>query len=142
MKSAVAMPKKERQRENLVLVRRGDLMTPIRRTGSCLLQRVKHLGAMGFKPLNHLADVPNSRYLWKSLLLHLGQTGCVCPIMYHHEESNKNIRCYRFASGLNLPRILEEMGANQAEGEWIREVLEGKCSGQHSMDEYMVPLSD
>ena len=125
MKRAMAMPEDTRKRESLVLMKMGDLITPIRRMGPGAKHRVKQLTALGFHMVNHLADVPNARYLWRKLLETLKKEKAVNFRMHHDVKTMKNVNCYVFANHLQAESVIMQMGLDndQAEAEWVKEVL-------------------
>lgn len=136
LKKVVAMPHEEEQRENLILMKKGYLLSPIRRMKKYVGTRKRQLQAMGFQPIKHLTEVPNTRYLWKSLLATLRKHGLVLFSMDVDKKTKKNIQCYRLSEILDPSKVIQDMNLMQQQGDWIREVL----SAQQNSDKMAVPM--
>lgn len=138
--TTIAMPVKPIDREGLGVMKLGDKLVAIRRVGRGMVARRKQLSGMGWKPVGHVGTLPNCRYLWKKLLAVLTGSGKVRTIMDHDQQTGKNTRCYKVASGINLKSLVKDMClTNPQECQWVEGMLDGKCD-QNAIEQYMVPM--
>jgi hypothetical protein len=145
--NALRMPEKTRNKEEevfKVFVNPAEhLLVPVRRQLMSMPSREKELIDAGFVATSEMAGVHKAMCFWQNAIKVMQKHGIVnMRYVGHPKKKNKNIRAYNMATDFCIEPILEEIGGEEDEIEWLRAVTSsaGRVSkSQTRIDDYMRP---